>query len=117
MRSEDKLPALSGLAQAFADVSGYQYVAGLWRESHVGELLWQIKIPTKSHRSTGYGAPLWSWASLDGEIRFKWFLPSYYGACSSGQNSGYVTLEDVKVDIELAERNPYGRILAAKLSV
>lgn len=65
----DKLPAIAGIAKAFARSTGYSYVAGLWREDIVPGLLW--------YRRTGDKGPLisqklpsWTWARFNGEVTF-----------------------------------------------
>ncbi|PVH96531.1 HET-domain-containing protein, partial [Periconia macrospinosa] len=60
--SADTLPALSGLASAWQSIHGDQYLAGLWRSSLLGDLLWYWETrPTAEPRD--YLAPSWSWAS------------------------------------------------------
>lgn len=63
----DKLPALSGLARAFSITSPGTYLAGLWRNSLLDDLLW-FALPRNqglAFRNSQYRAPTWSWASLD----------------------------------------------------
>ncbi|KAM7191485.1 heterokaryon incompatibility protein [Rhypophila sp. PSN 637] len=67
---DDRLPALSGLAQTMlAALDKEQYVAGLWTSHLVWGLLWHksrdwLRWPGH-HR-----APSWSWASCDGQVSF-----------------------------------------------
>ncbi|KAH9889092.1 heterokaryon incompatibility protein-domain-containing protein [Cubamyces lactineus] len=66
----DKLIALSGLAEMFALALGPNYVAGLWRDTLLRDLLWH-PISTSSPtllRPQTYRAPSWSWASLDDQV-------------------------------------------------
>ncbi|KAI9856310.1 MAG: hypothetical protein M1813_009146 [Trichoglossum hirsutum] len=68
-KQSDKLPAMSGLASEVARRTGDQYLAGLWRSHlHVG-LLWE-STPGKMVRPSAFRAPSWSWASLDGPLRY-----------------------------------------------
>ena len=64
----DKLPALSGLAQIYHRKTGDSYLAGLWRNSILHDLCWynchnfNLRIdrfygPYRGHRSTQYRAP------------------------------------------------------------
>ncbi|KAK5791068.1 hypothetical protein VI817_006377 [Penicillium citrinum] len=64
--SYDKLIALAGVAEEFHRVFGGRYLAGLWERKLAEGLLWMVHTP-RSRRS-GYKAPSWSWASVDGEI-------------------------------------------------
>lgn len=94
----DRLPALSGLADEIQRATGSVYVAGMWNDELVRSLAWSVgplyntsditqwsveelsAIPAGSHAPledwTGnkslsrYVAPSWSWASVQGEIRF-----------------------------------------------
>lgn len=74
----DKLSALSGLAQVAIDSHRFNegdYLAGLWRGSLVKGLLWHVRGPSEPRRYTTYRAPSWSWASIDGGI--KYFAEQY----------------------------------------
>jgi hypothetical protein len=67
-RPSGKLVALSGLARLFQDMTGDEYLAGLWR-SRLSEFLdWRVYKPARK-LSSDYCAPSWSWASLDGPVR------------------------------------------------
>lgn len=67
---EDKLPALSGVANLFQQRSGLRYLSGHWDDSEfICSLTWKNE---GSHRCKpppiNYRAPSWSWASVDSEI-------------------------------------------------
>lgn len=70
---KDKMPAIEGVARFCGrDKKRGRYIAGLWEESLLTDLLWAMGdgvkptgTPPAQHR-----APSWSWASLDGSIRF-----------------------------------------------
>lgn len=69
----DKLSALSGLAQVTIDSHGFDasaYLAGLWRDALVKGLLWHVRGPRPPQRYTTYRAPSWSWASIDGGVKY-----------------------------------------------
>lgn len=66
---EDRLVALAALASRFSEAHGSKdaYVAGLWRSSIRGYLLWRpSNFPWgfKNSRPSVYVAPSWSWASV-----------------------------------------------------
>ncbi|OAL35153.1 hypothetical protein AYO20_05630 [Fonsecaea nubica] len=89
-RDNDKLPALSGIANTVGTLTGDEYLAGLWRNDLLQHLCWSIETfepthqcsdpahdaamppPTKSEvrYPPKYRAPSWSWASLDGKVNF-----------------------------------------------
>lgn len=67
----DTLPALSGLAKAARTyMPTGKYLAGLWTNSLVSDLLWAPQNPSNSRRTATYRAPSWSWASMDGPVAF-----------------------------------------------
>jgi hypothetical protein len=66
---KDKLPAISGLATAMQRVNGDKYLAGLWRTTFREDMLWSCFEPSPT-RPCQYRAPSWSWASIDGRVRF-----------------------------------------------
>ncbi|KAH8676451.1 heterokaryon incompatibility protein-domain-containing protein [Tricladium varicosporioides] len=59
----DKLPALSGLSEIYAERLGDEYVAGLWKKKLIEGMTWQ---GLSSKVVDVYRAPSWSWAALDG---------------------------------------------------
>lgn len=100
----DTLPALSGCARIFSQLSGDQYLAGLWKGSISVNLAWYIEKRADANkpdannaverrvirfapkpRPTSWTAPSWSWASVapgqlvvfgadSGSWREKWYL-------------------------------------------
>ncbi|KAF3808665.1 hypothetical protein GCG54_00006532 [Colletotrichum gloeosporioides] len=62
---EDHLPALAGIARRQHEVTGHQYLAGMWRESLVTELVWAV---IGRRRRPAWRAPSWSWISVDSPI-------------------------------------------------
>ena len=72
----DKLPVVSALASSYKPIFGRNYHAGIWAKSPVHQLCW--RKPNSSQfsltRPKEYGAPSWSWASVDGQLYFPSFL-------------------------------------------
>lgn len=63
-KEEDKLIAIAGLAKEVQRVTGWTYVAGLWKFSIEKQLLWCVyKGHKTSPKPMDYRAPSWSWAS------------------------------------------------------
>lgn len=60
-RDEDILVAIGGLAASLRQSTGSQYLAGLWNDNIISDLLWQSDESRR--RPTVYTAPSWSWAS------------------------------------------------------
>ncbi|VUC36648.1 unnamed protein product [Clonostachys rosea] len=69
-RGSDKLPALSAIAVIMEKKLRSRYIAGLWEEHLVTWLLWRPQRGWMATPTSGYRAPSWSWASLDGEVTF-----------------------------------------------
>lgn len=68
---QDKLPALSGIAAEFGRISSDEYMAGLWASTLPYSLFWhQVSQPPSPPNET-YPAPSWSWAAVNGVIRFE----------------------------------------------
>ena len=77
----DKLPAIEGVARFCArDETRGRFIAGLWEKDLMSDLLWHIedRSPSSGIRPEIYRAPSWSWASLDGPVRFFFFDRSLF---------------------------------------
>ncbi|KAH7308825.1 heterokaryon incompatibility protein [Rhexocercosporidium sp. MPI-PUGE-AT-0058] len=110
---EDKLPALSGLANQFAKVQALattekdEYLAGHWRSDLVISLLWNVEDDRSRdtrdkevvyRRPKVWRAPTWSWASIEGPVSV---IPlRHFRSC----------LEVVKVATVPSTLDPYGKI-------
>lgn len=86
-RESDKLVAFSGIAHLFQEITGDEYVAGLWRSRLVEFLEWWATTPTL-RSSDEYRAPSWSWASISGPV------VRHYMA---GEPTEHVTILDIQV--------------------
>lgn len=67
----DKLHAVAGIAQSMPQAGRSRYLAGLWSESLLGDLVWQV-MATADRSTTvmtfgpdDQAAPSWSWASIN----------------------------------------------------
>ena len=68
----DKLPALSGIAQATVRRLQATYLAGIWLYQLELGLAW-FRVPNEKREIRAppeYRAPSWSWASVDGPVQF-----------------------------------------------
>ncbi|KAK4240137.1 a97f8ef6-a9b0-4f8b-8fdf-2c72f37eda9e [Achaetomium macrosporum] len=78
----DRLPALSGLAQAVTRETSAEYFAGLWESGLIEGLLWCRAQPKQVLTATpNYVAPSWSWASVVGPVQFPiytWYTKRAY---------------------------------------
>ncbi|KAF4464239.1 heterokaryon incompatibility [Fusarium albosuccineum] len=85
----DKLPAFSGIAKLFQELTGDIYIAGLWKSRFVHFLDWKVGEPRP--RSTAYLAPSWSWASVESPV---------YPLIANAYENALATL----IDIETIDR-------------
>ena len=65
--SEDRIFALSGIAERFADLILGRYIAGLWENMMPASLFWE-KFDSRHDRPVKYRGPSWSWMSIDGQV-------------------------------------------------
>lgn len=75
-KSTDKLVALTAVASRFQSEFGLTYLAGLWKDDLIRELLWSIDYsrPAEKYasiRQESYYAPTWSWVSVDAPM--SWY--------------------------------------------
>jgi hypothetical protein len=67
-RTSDKLFALSDVTGKIQHGSGLSYMARLWKENLVYNLLW-FPVWNRMQRPRSHRAPSWSWVSTDSPIR------------------------------------------------
>ncbi|KAI1417299.1 heterokaryon incompatibility protein-domain-containing protein [Hypoxylon sp. FL1857] len=65
--ASDCLPALGGVARTFAEKRKSPYLAGLFEDSLLDDLLW-ITFSCMKTRLSKWRAPSWPWASVDAHI-------------------------------------------------
>ncbi|KAI0479769.1 HET-domain-containing protein [Xylaria cf. heliscus] len=79
---KDKLPALAAISQGYAEEtgSGNRFLAGLWEDSLLLDMLWETYPQTSANgpmeKPVDSKAPSWSWASV--KSRVKWFMFKNY---------------------------------------
>lgn len=72
--SKDKLVAISGIVKRLQPLFKTDYLAGLWRDNLLEQLLWHVEPSNKAKRFLAgekrpeYRAPSWSWASIEAPI-------------------------------------------------
>ncbi len=115
----DRLPAISGLAAAMGEITGDEYLAGIWlSDLHIG-LLWcrearpvvkpwttYIEI-TKLIRPKLYRAPSWSWAAIEGSIIFP----------TKTYDSNKILFSYVAHRIDTEGESPYGPVTKGYLKL
>jgi hypothetical protein len=118
--SEDKLSAMSAVAIEYHRISGWTYAAGLWLETILIDLFWQLddkfewlrswqsRSWPKMQRPLTYRAPSWSWTAVDGPVK-----PGY----KQDFKPGTEVAEVVEVIREYHHGAPFGRLLGCTLIV
>lgn len=107
----DRLPAISGVAEVFSQVTKDEYVCGIWK-NYPSTLLWDPESAGSSLRQDKFYAPSWSWASIATPISrdplyFAMKLPEY--CCLA---------EILNIDSTPATANPFGPVKEhAKLTI
>jgi len=106
--SNDKLPAISALAQVFQDLTGDEYLAGIWRGDFLRGLLWSTYPTLTLSKPTLWRAPSWSWVSNDNEVSYKGIPPPNSIPVARVLTSQIVTLSAIA---------PHGEIRSATLAI
>ena len=112
----DRLPAIGGIAAEISRVTGFTYVAGLWRENLVHDLMWTCQAKEWTVRLAAFPGPTWSWASADcpvsyGEISEDALALAHVHACAvrpgaSGPFGDVGTEGYVEVEAPFLQRVP-----------
>lgn len=79
--NSDRLPALAGYAQLLRlnERLYDEYLAGLWRSEFLEQLLWYRSSKSAPDvRPKTRHTPSWSWASIDGAVRFSYWPVDYH---------------------------------------
>jgi hypothetical protein len=63
-----KLFGISGIAREFEALSGDSYIAGLWQDNFVNDLLWYTDDPSLQ-RTDDLDAFTWSWTSINSVVK------------------------------------------------
>jgi hypothetical protein len=114
-RPEDKLIAISGIAKQIQDGIQGEYVAGLWREALPQQLLWFVTHweqagGPQSKRAAEYRAPSWSWAAIDGAVR--------WGGSLKKNNEERIIADVLEVSVTpRSDKNPFGVLAAGWMKV
>lgn len=91
-KSKDRVVAFAGIAQAVQNLSGFVYLAGLWRDFLPLGLLWGFNQSGKVREDGVRFAPSWSWfsipitdegAMIDFSLLFPWTTAPRWEAYSA----------------------------------
>jgi len=111
-RSDDKLPALAGLAMKFEPFIDGEYLAGMWSCWLPTHLLWKITGPTGSgidqHDNGPWRAPTWSWLSMDSPVEVD---------VESKKNFSVLAVRESYAIVPVKMRNLFGRLKSASITL
>jgi hypothetical protein len=115
----DKLPAIASLARRFNECTGERYLAGLWWTSLLDDLLWahrSIDFVNEAQRSypNTKRAPSWSWAALNGNVRWPSEPAVRDGSLAQ---SAEITYHATVIDCHThsLDKDPYGALDGGEL--
>ncbi|KAI1375131.1 HET-domain-containing protein [Hypoxylon crocopeplum] len=107
--TSDKLPAIAGAATIMPQAKTSRYLAGLWSETLLLDLLWQVMpgrahtpLMTKEHEEN---APTWSWASMN------------WGVTWNSLQSPQLLASVVDAKASVIGLNPYGRVSGGSVTL
>lgn len=119
---EDRLPAISGLAQQYQRHLKSAYLAGLWKDNIVADMLWHgrsnhdngvERYYTKKPKK--WRAPSWSWASIEGPIVF--YRPYNVETLEGGTNSPRCRVEIISAECTPSSLDPTGTVATGSLVI
>jgi hypothetical protein len=128
---KDKLAAIAAVAKRYGRILTGIYCAGIFLEpSRFMGLLWRydtivvnaksklfglLSVTLDGERSSEYRAPTWSWASVDGRVRFGLLPPA---ELKSSWKLWHDLLKVEDISVELKEpSNPYGQVRYAEITI
>jgi hypothetical protein len=119
---EDRLPAISGLAQQYQRRLESAYLAGLWEDNIVVDLLWHA-FPEdgsgveryKTKKPKKWRAPSWSWASIEGPVLFD--RPYHVVASEANTESMRHWVEIISAECTPSSLDPTGTVAAGSIVI
>ena len=113
--ASDKMIALSGLASIMTEFLHGRYLAGIWEQNLLHQLVWYVRGPGASVGDTPrteYRCPSWSWMSVDAPIHLRGNYPLFDDAkLASGTR-----VIDAQVQLE-NDANSFGRLQSGYLQL
>ncbi|KAI0631660.1 heterokaryon incompatibility protein-domain-containing protein [Trametes polyzona] len=101
----DKLVACGGVAEEFHRTFGSDYLAGLWRDSLLRDLLWRTLRSSAHLPRPRYRAPSWSWAAVEGGVE----LPDSIWSAKAEDAGAFAKVVNCSVGLE-DDTIPFGAV-------
>jgi hypothetical protein len=116
-RESDRLVAIAGLAHYIQPLLDCRYLAGLWEDDLVVQLLWHKE--GKSQPTETYQAPSWSWASKIGRtIMYHHGMSDLADTRPTYHDQEVVVREMIKIceaEVATTDNNPLGQVTHGRL--
>jgi hypothetical protein len=111
---KDIFPALSGAASHMQRYRKSRYIAGLWEDTLLEDLLWQAFDGKTAFRSAEWRSPTWSWASIIGKMQYR-LVPNLSSLTpgSFGVERSYIRI--IEASCEHSGLDPNGELKSARL--
>ncbi|KAF4465672.1 HET-domain-containing [Fusarium albosuccineum] len=106
--SSDRLPAIGGIASRISQITGVKYVAGLWENNLLHDLMWKCSPGEWKHRPETWRAPSWSWASIEGPVSLT---------CIPDDSMPLASVIDCCATPIFNTKLPFGEVVDGKLTV
>ncbi|EMD59529.1 hypothetical protein GGP41_004431 [Bipolaris sorokiniana] len=104
---KDVFPALQGISKMFSIYTKSRYLAGLWENTVISDLLW-MRYSGIRRRPQIWRAPSWSWASVVGDIYWD----------SQANNKSFRALATcIAVEVQPVNADAFGEIASASLTL
>jgi len=115
-KKSDLLPAISGIAMHIYEKTSSCYLAGLWKDNILSDLLWQVSPSLRDGISdyngniwgfsllrtmSTYRAPTFSWASIDSEVK---------NICDEFNTDSQIDAVILDAQCTLKGANPFGEV-------
>jgi len=104
----DRFPAIWSLAEVFRERTGDHYVAGLWEQDLLAGLVFSRETEDESRPGANETSPSWSWAFMEGIVRF--------GGAGRKSKSPH-DAEIVSIQVDQLEPNSMGRVRKAAITM
>lgn len=111
---KDKLPALSGIASAVSQATGWTYLAGHWENALPICLCWTVCTSFPIPIPAGEGSPSWSWASINGPVQP---YSSYFDVDTHGDIDRTIHARVLNSECAAAGLNPFGQTKGGYVSL
>lgn len=110
-KNSDKLIAIGGIAKLIHEHTQDDYIAGMWRKNLEDQLWWHVCAGHLGQRIPQSTAPTWSWASINGCIKF----PEDKDFANGGGTRGRMCINVQDIQIGHPSQDRFGDVVNATI--